>query len=413
MLTSNATTDTISFFISWVKDGSPAVRPSIIMTDRDQAQMAAIEEVYPQSRIFLCTWHVLHAMVAHFSTSKHPALWEKIKKWVKTDSWAEFDQIKDEILDDPSTPASFVVYLKQSWIPIVHQWSIAARKGRSIFEEGETNMLIEAYVIGFCSDKIKLTYSRFHHKLKSDWLDGMRNRRIDHVMHTLVQQMVPDYQERHALQNVGLAGPDLAGRRRQEILKTARGISADSIQQFDLTQFHVASQSRPGSYYAVDLNRATCDCADFPRAQFCKHIGAIYLHFPHLFAEKFSLAASPGPSQTQGVPQRIVRPEESLQALKQDITALIDQMTPSHAVMEAVRSAKYSLTAAIASTEGASASLPHKDVIAPNQHSWPETAERMGVKRASKRKRLPEEHGLTVTVMRAVWPIPYYFPSIL
>jgi hypothetical protein len=96
------------------------------MTDRDQAQMAAIEEVYLQSRIFLCTWHVLHAMVAHFSTSVHPALWEKIKKWVKTDSWAEFNQIKDEILDDPFTSASFVVYLKQSWIPIVHQWSIAA-----------------------------------------------------------------------------------------------------------------------------------------------------------------------------------------------------------------------------------------------------------------------------------------------
>jgi hypothetical protein len=74
--------------------------------------------------------------------------------------------------------------------------------------------------------------------------------------------------------------------------------------------------------------------------------------------------------------------------------------------MEAVRSAKYSLTAAIASTEGASVSLPYKDVIAPNQHSWPETAERMGVKRVSKRKRLPEEHGLTersIGVAKGKW----------
>jgi hypothetical protein len=55
-------------------------------------------------------------------------------------------------------------------------------------------------------------------------------------------------------------------------------------------------------------------------------------------------------------------------------------MTPSHTVMEAVHSAKYSLTVAITSMEGASMSLPHKDVIAPNQHSWPETAERMGVR---------------------------------
>jgi hypothetical protein len=31
----------------------------------------------------------------------------------------------------------------------------------------------------------------------------------------------------------------------------------------------------------------------------------------------------------------------------------------------------------------------------PNQRSWPETAERMGVKRAPKWKRLPEERGIT------------------
>jgi 2-methylcitrate dehydratase PrpD len=147
----------------------------------------------------------------------------------------------------------------------------------------------------------------------------------------------------------------------------------------------------------IDLNRVICDCADFPRAQFCKHIGAIYLHFPHLSTEKIGLTASPGPSQTQGNAHRVVRPKESLrlQTLKQDLTRLIDQMTPTDAVMEAGHSAKYGLTAAMALSEGTSASLPHKDGIAPNQHSWPETAERMGVKQAPKRKRLPEERGLT------------------
>jgi hypothetical protein len=97
-------------------------------------------------------------------------------------------------------------------------------------------------------------------------------------------------------------------------------------------------------------------------------------------------------------PQHIVRPKESLQTLKHDITRLsgqIDQMTPSYAVMEAVCSAKYSLIVAIASMEGTSVLLSHKDVIAPNQHSWPETAKQMGVKQVSKRKWLPEEYGLT------------------
>ena len=40
--------------------------------------------------------------------------------------------------------------------------------------------------------------------------------------------------------------------------------------------------------------------------------------------------------------------------------------------------------------------MPEKDFIAPNQKSWTETAERMGVKRgAAKRKCLPEERGIT------------------
>jgi len=52
--------------------------------------------------------------------------------------------------------------------------------------------------------------------------------------------------------------------------------------------------------------------------------------------------------------------------------------------VEAVQSAKTSLTVAIASASP----LPPKERIASNQHSWTKTSERMGVK---KHHRLPEE----------------------
>ena len=42
MLSFNSTTNTISFFVNWVKEASPAVRPSVIMSDCDQAQIAAL-----------------------------------------------------------------------------------------------------------------------------------------------------------------------------------------------------------------------------------------------------------------------------------------------------------------------------------------------------------------------------------
>ncbi len=149
MLTSSAMTDVITFFVKWVRDASPSVRPGVIMTDRDQAQIAALEFVYPHSRIFLCTWHVLRAIRSHFVTSQFEALWEKIKAWVITDDLAVFLNIWDKISSDPLVPKSVVEYLATEWLRVLHMWSRTARRNRSIFEEGNTNMLIEAYVIIF------------------------------------------------------------------------------------------------------------------------------------------------------------------------------------------------------------------------------------------------------------------------
>jgi hypothetical protein len=147
MISSSMRKETVGFFLNWVKSGSPEVRPSIIMSDRDQAQLAAIRDVYPHSRLFLCTWHVLRAMRRHFVTSAFKPLWEKIQIWVKTCDPAEFSKIWEEISSDPLVPSSLIQYLKSEWLSVSEMWSNVSRKNRHIFEEGDTNMLIEAYVI--------------------------------------------------------------------------------------------------------------------------------------------------------------------------------------------------------------------------------------------------------------------------
>jgi hypothetical protein len=224
-------------------------------------------------------------------------------------------------------------------------------------------------------------------------------------MYALVNDMIMHYEDRHARQSVGLEGPDLLGQRRREISARAENITRDSIQDFgDSVQFHVASHSRPGEYHVVDLRRPTCDCEDFPRILFCKHIAGIYLHFPHLNPEGKRSAIIHTPECTPS--QRFSGGGESLQTLSQDVFSLSQALTsrqegdPNPAVIEAFRSAKYSLTTAIASLDGRSA-LPEKDVIAPNQRSWPETAERMGAKKAPKRCH-PDERGLTERSLGAV-----------
>jgi hypothetical protein len=87
-----------------------------------------------------------------------------------------------------------------------------------------------------------------------------------------------------------------------------------------------------------------------------------------------------------------------VQTLFQEIFLLSQRLTseprdPNLMVIEAFCVAKYSLMMAIASMEGNSALLK-KDIIVPNQKSWPETARCMGIKKVSK-PCLPEECGLT------------------
>ncbi len=140
-------TEAVAFFLNWVKEASLEVQPSVIMSDHDQAQLAAIWNTYPLSQLFLCTWHILHTMWQHFVTDMFKPLWDKIQIWVKTSDPAKFSRIWGDISTDPQVPQSVVQYFKTKWMPVSEMWSKVSRQNQHIFEEGDTNMLIEAYVI--------------------------------------------------------------------------------------------------------------------------------------------------------------------------------------------------------------------------------------------------------------------------
>jgi len=149
MLVSNGTTDTIAFFVGWVRDASPAVRPAVIMTNHDHAQINALRIVYSDSQILLYKWHVLCTIQLHFNTNEFPDLWAKVKAFVNASESADFARLWVEISNDPSVPQSFVQYMRAEWIPEAKMWSMVMRKNRSILEEGNTNMLLEVYVFHF------------------------------------------------------------------------------------------------------------------------------------------------------------------------------------------------------------------------------------------------------------------------
>ncbi len=122
MLSSNGMQATIEFFLNLIKLQSPKISPSIFMMDCNHAQVNAIRIAFPEcQRIFYCWWHVLHAIHTHFNIKEFPKLWTLIQYWVRVTNSNEFNNCWTQIKEDTEV--------------------------RTIFEEGNTNMLLEAYVI--------------------------------------------------------------------------------------------------------------------------------------------------------------------------------------------------------------------------------------------------------------------------
>jgi hypothetical protein len=77
-----------------------------------------------------------------------------VKAFVNTSESGVFAKLWVEISNDPSVPQSFMQYMRLEWLPEVKMWSLVMWKNCSILEEGNTNMLLEAYVLDF-SAKIR------------------------------------------------------------------------------------------------------------------------------------------------------------------------------------------------------------------------------------------------------------------
>ena len=122
---------------------------------------------------------------------------------------------------------------------------------------------------------------RYHHVLKSIWLDGKHNWWIDHLICILSWNMLLEhYEAQDRAQQIGFEGPDLAKKHQNAVVASARTISLDSIRCVDDAQFHVASQSNLDKHYLVDIQRQICTCLDFPRVRLCKHLCAVKIWYP-------------------------------------------------------------------------------------------------------------------------------------
>ncbi|KAH6914607.1 hypothetical protein BKA70DRAFT_1050248, partial [Coprinopsis sp. MPI-PUGE-AT-0042] len=92
-------------------------------------------------------------------------------------------------------PPSVVEYLAKYWMSddMIKMWSATNRTTRDVFQDCDTNMLLEAW----------------HHVLKGTLMQGKRNRRLDHLIFILTELAEQHFIARHQRQEFGFEGPDL------------------------------------------------------------------------------------------------------------------------------------------------------------------------------------------------------------
>src|SRR5713226_4082846 len=84
---------------------------------------------------------------------------------------------------------------------------------------------------------------RYHHVLKSIWLEGKRNQHMDHLIHMLVMEFLPNLKIHHRQQALGIEGLNLAKKCCEEILTCAPKTPLKRIQKSDNSHFDMQSSS--------------------------------------------------------------------------------------------------------------------------------------------------------------------------
>ena len=240
--------------------------------------------------------------------------------------------------------------------------------------------------------------------LKDYHLDGKRNQHVDHLIHTLVNKMLPIYEDRHKRQKLRMQGPNLAEKRRKDILARAPETPLERIKEIAESRFKVQSTSLE-KLYEVNLLTYTCTCLDFPRIKLCKHV-AVVVHF---FGGRLEVAelGPPAPvnaSASEPEPDVPKSPAQedgsaanskmcaSLNSVVNDIFQLAHSILetapadPDPDMVKSLKMARSQLNAMQCNMNDNSSWLPEKEQIAPNQLSWPPTAAHMGVKRGEKHR---------------------------
>ena len=216
------------------------------------------------------------------------------------------------------------------------------------------------------------------------------------MLYILTKKAIPYFVARHRRQAFGFEGVDLEVRRWQEVLQRAQEISKSDIEELSDGDYRVQSHKNPNHWYEIDLNAGACNCESYPLISFCKHLAAIQNHFPDT-NQSFQLPTAPPGRETMKISHTTelmdTLPEETvvsahLSRIGRKILDIVSQGQEQQ-----IRHLVPGLLDLETGLDSAKGPLLKTVAVAPNQHTWPETAAVMHARPKTKNKRNADPYG--------------------
>jgi hypothetical protein len=237
--------------------------PASFRIDDSKAEYNALKAVWPESEIFLCTFHVLQSMWRwlwqaknNIDKSDRQHLILVFRQLLYSQTSIEYDEICISIEEDVVVKKykNFLRYLKDQWLARKHLWALCYRQ--NIKTRGNhTNNYVESAIRIF-KEVILVRCKAFNVVALLAFV--VTNLEKYHIARLLKFTSLSSTKHEVAY---------------QKYYALAKGLSIKATPE--PTEYLVSSSKDNLLYYKVNLLTETCDCLNGQFGKFCKHLFAV------------------------------------------------------------------------------------------------------------------------------------------
>ena len=272
------TTNGIAEALSVIKDWNPNWSPSYFMTDYSEEEIGAIEQVFRDSFMYICDFHLEQAWQRWIKQAKHGIEGRKSVLAMlcclpQADTVEKFHTCPSDLQSSSiwNSNAGFRSWFTKTWLKVKECWVWAFRRGTYNFNVSTTNSL-----------------ERQNECLKYDYLKDMKKCCLTDMIDVLLTEFFPDSMREYITLNIKcwegsrkysdhLPAAFLINRPKDFVNHVRqRYINAEAIHPEDITEeepgfFKVKKQSHEEEdskeFYCVrfggENERPSCECRDW------------------------------------------------------------------------------------------------------------------------------------------------------